>query len=63
MLRPFNRVPPPHDKADQQVALVVLLVVLALSLLISVLSLMLPPVEAEFLVEEAGRLVGWSHLI
>lgn len=40
MLGPFNRVSPPRE-GDQGVMLVVLLVVLALSLLISVLSLLL----------------------
>ncbi len=63
MLGPFNRVPPPRDEADQQVALVLLLVVLALGLLISGLSLALPSVGTELPTEEAGRLVGWSPLI
>ena len=60
LLGPFNRVPPPLDKVDQQI---VLSVVLALSLLISVFSLVLPPVGAELPAEEAERSMGWSHLI
>ena len=63
MLGPFNHVPPPRDKADQQVALVVLLVVLALSLLISVLSWYCLAWGANLFTEEAERSVGWSHLI
>ena len=43
MLGPFNHVPPPRDKADQKVALSVLLVVLALCLLMTGLSVALPP--------------------
>ena len=47
MLGPFNHVPRPRDKAEQKVALSVLLVVLALYLLITGLSVALPPAGAE----------------
>jgi hypothetical protein len=47
MLGPFNHVPPPRDKAHQKVALSVLLVVVALCLLMTGLSVALPPAGAE----------------
>lgn len=53
MLGPFNRVPALREKADQWVALIVALIVLALRLLTSVLPALVPPIEVERPVQTA----------